>query len=38
MKKIIFTTVATLVLLLGFAGTTNAAIIQPLRDLPGNIY
>lgn len=34
MKKIIFTTLTAMVLVLGFAGPTSAAVIKPLMDLP----
>lgn len=34
MKKIILTTLTAMVLVLGFAGTTNAATIQPLKEIP----
>jgi hypothetical protein len=38
MKKYIIITVATMVLALGFAGTSSAAVIKPLKELPENIY
>lgn len=38
MKKIILTTITTMVLVLGFAGATNPTVIQPLRDLPYSEY
>ena len=34
MKKFIITTVTAMVLVLGFAGTSSAAVIQPLKELP----
>lgn len=38
MKKLIITTLTALILVLGVAGTSQAAVIQPLKELPGTAY
>ncbi|MGX1262590.1 hypothetical protein RKD55_000394 [Rossellomorea marisflavi] len=38
MKKFILSTVTAMILVLGFAGTTSAAVIQPLKEFPYNDY
>jgi|GEM_PF-3874490 len=38
MKKILLTTVTAMVLVLGFAGVTSAAVIKPMSELPWKAY
>jgi hypothetical protein len=38
MKKIILTSLTVMVLVLGFAAPTSAAVIQPLKEIPWGEY
>lgn len=38
MKKFILTSITVMVLVLGFAGPTSAAGIQPLKEIPWGDY